>query len=127
MDERGVRRVRAAAADRRTCALTTGDEFAVNVDYGPDRVEMSLVGELDSYTAPELRDAFSAIAESGQRLVTVDMGQLSYIDSTGLGVLVAALKRLREQGGELRLRNLTDQARTVFEITGLFMVFTIDK
>jgi anti-sigma B factor antagonist len=60
------------------------------------------MGELDSYTAPDLRDAFAGVTESGHRIVVVDMAGLSYIDSTGLGVLVAALKRLREQRGELR-------------------------
>jgi len=107
--------------------MPIGEDFKVTVNYGADHVEMFLFGELDSYTAPDLRDAFAGVTESGHRIVVVDMAGLSYIDSTGLGVLVAALKRLRDQRGELRLRNLTEQAHTVFEITGLLSVFTIEQ
>ena len=57
----------------------------------------------------------------------VDMSGLAYIDSTGLGVLVGALKQAREMGGDVRLRSLNPQAYNVFDITGLTRVFTIEE
>jgi len=60
-------------------------------------------GELDLATAPQLHDEFVGLVNRGIQTVTVVMAQLGFIDSTGLGVLVTALKRSREHGGDLTL------------------------
>jgi anti-sigma B factor antagonist len=76
-------------------------------------------GELDVATAPRLREQLlAAIAEGGPRLV-VDLGDVDFLDSTGLGVIVGVLKRARTLGGDLRLVCPSPAIRRVFEITAL--------
>ena len=86
---------------------------------------MCLTGELDIATAPRLREEFQRLAKSGIRAVTVDLARLTFIDSTGLSVLVMAMKRLRHDGGDLALRSPNATALRVFEVTGLTKVFAI--
>lgn len=87
--------------------------------------EVRLVGELDLSTAPQLRDELARLAAGGATMVTVDLSELAFLDSTGLSVLTTGLKRLRQQGGELALRSPTPSTRKVLEITGLTEVFPI--
>ena len=87
--------------------------------------EVRLLGELDLGTAPQLRDELDRLAADGAKLVTVDLSDLAFIDSTGLSVLINALKRIREQGGDMALRSPTPGTRKVLEITGLTEVFSI--
>jgi len=87
--------------------------------------EVRLLGELDMATASLLRDELLRLTSGGATLVTVDMADLAFIDSTGLSVLITALKRLRQQGGDMALRSPTPGTRKVLEITGLTEVFSI--
>ena len=73
--------------------------FALEVTQGEADAVVRLTGELDMATAPALRSELAGLAARGVRTVTVDMAQLNFIDSTGLNVLIADLKRLREGGG----------------------------
>lgn len=87
--------------------------------------EVRLLGELDMGTAPRLRDELVRLTEEGASFVTVDLSELAFIDSTGLSVLITALKRLRQRGGNMTLRSPTPGTRKVLEITGLTEVFSI--
>lgn len=82
-------------------------------------------GEIDVYTSPDFRAALYALVDRGDDPVVIDFSDVSFIDSSGLGVLVGALKRVREHGGEVELRGLTPATRKVLEITGLTKLFTI--
>jgi len=82
-------------------------------------------GELDLYTSPRLRECLTQRIDDGARQLVVDLGAVTFVDSTALGVLVAALKRVRAEGGTLELRAPTPSARKVLEITGLNRVFTV--
>jgi len=82
-------------------------------------------GELDLYTSPRLREVLTERIDGGARHLVVDLGGVTFVDSTALGVLVSALKRVRAEGGDLDLRAPTPSARKVLEITGLIRVFTI--
>ncbi|MBA2279876.1 MAG: STAS domain-containing protein [Acidimicrobiia bacterium] len=84
-------------------------------------------GEVDFGTAPRLRDAVVKVATDGARLAVVDLSEVQFLDSTGLGVLVACLKRFRSLGGDLRLVVTSDRVRNVFEITGLTTAFGIHE
>jgi anti-sigma B factor antagonist len=86
--------------------------------------EIRLLGELDMSTASRLRDELARLATDGPSLVTVDLSELSFIDSTGLSVLITGLKRLRQEGGDMALRSPTAGTRKVLEITGLTEVFS---
>jgi anti-sigma B factor antagonist len=68
-----------------------------------DRTVLSVRGELDLYTAPTLRDRVLAAADEGQRRLVIDLSGVPFMDSSGLGVIVACVKRLRESGGDLAL------------------------
>ena len=100
--------------------------FDINTEQlGPDAYVISLVGEVDLYTAPEFKQKLLDVIGQGGREVIVDFSDTTFIDSTTLGVLVGGVKRLRTNDGQLSLvcndRNITK----IFEITGLDRVFTI--
>lgn len=90
-----------------------------------DWTVLAVRGEVDVYTAPRLRERLIEIVSSGARKVVVDLEGVDFLDSTGLGVLVGALKRLRSNDGDLALVCTQARIRKVFEITGLTKVFTM--
>jgi anti-sigma B factor antagonist len=80
-------------------------------------------GRLDVAGAPALKDAIVDLAKNGQPKVVIDMEGVSFVDSTGLGSVIAALKRIRNRQGELRLAAPNQQVRVVLELTTLDKVF----
>jgi anti-sigma B factor antagonist len=86
---------------------------------------LDVAGEIDVYTAPQLRERLIALVEGGARHVIVNLDRVEFLDSTGLGVLVGALKRLRGVGGELFLACGQERLLKIFRITGLDRVFTM--
>lgn len=82
-------------------------------------------GEVDLHTAPMLRERIHELTEQGTDRIVLDLGGLSFMDSTGLGVLVAGLKRLKSRGGELVLAQMQDPVKKVLQVTGLDKVFDI--
>ena len=82
-------------------------------------------GEIDVYTAPRLRDKFTELVAAGSYDIIVDMQNVEFLDSTGLGVLVGALKRVRTHNGSLHLVCSQERVLKVFRITGLTKVFAI--
>lgn len=105
--------------------MTTAGQFAFTVADGDGRSEVRLVGDLDISTAPLLREGLLRILADGSGDVTLDLSRLSFIDSTGLSVLVGAYKRARESGRTVVLRSPRPSARKVLEISGLDTVFEI--
>jgi anti-sigma B factor antagonist len=82
-------------------------------------------GEVELHNAPRLREVLKRICETPGPCCVVDMSGVSFIDSTGVGVLVGALKRAREHGGSLALACPQPRVRRVFEITGLLAALPI--
>jgi anti-sigma B factor antagonist len=80
---------------------------------------VDVAGELELHNAPQLRAELLKLCEADAPCVAVDLSGLTFIDSTGIGVLVGALKRAREHGGALTLICPVPRIRRVFEITGL--------
>jgi anti-sigma B factor antagonist len=80
-------------------------------------------GELDVYSAPRLREALIDLIGAGHRRLILDMDGVTFIDSTGLGVLIGGLKRLRGAGGELRVVATVEPVVRIMRITGLNRVF----
>jgi anti-sigma B factor antagonist len=99
--------------------------FRVSTDEGDDGTVLRVVGEVDVYTSPALRDELYRLIDTGAPRVTLDLSGMEFIDSSGLGVFVGALKRVRERSSELELRGVQPSTRKVLEITGLVQVFTI--
>jgi len=90
-----------------------------------DRTVVEVGGEIDVYTAPQLRSALNDAVADGARHLVVDMTGTEFLDSTGLGVLVGGLKRVRTMNGDLELVCSSEKILKVFRITGLTKVFTI--
>ena len=86
---------------------------------------LSLRGEIDVYTAPRLRQAIIDLVEGGATRIVVDMEKVDFLDSTGLGVLVGGLKRVRVKEGSLSIVTTQDEILKIFDITGLNRVFDI--
>ena len=82
-------------------------------------------GEIDVYTAPVLRERLDEHISAGRHHLVVDLGDVSFMASTGLGVLVGRLKLVRVTNGTLRLVCSTERILNVFSITGLDKVFQI--
>lgn len=82
-------------------------------------------GEIDVATAPELRDRLTELIEAGTTRLVVDLEDVGFIDSTGLGVLVGGARRARTEDGDLRLVCTNSRILKVFEATGLNEIFTI--
>ena len=82
-------------------------------------------GELDVYTAPQLRARLHDLVDAGISTVTLDLADLAFIDSSGLGVIVGTLKRLRERDGNLVLRSPSRATAKVLDITGLSQILDV--
>ena len=82
-------------------------------------------GEIDVYTAPKLRDKITELVAAGNYDILVDMEEVEFLDSTGLGVLVGGLKKVRAHDGSLELVCNQDRLLKIFRITGLDSVFDI--
>jgi anti-sigma B factor antagonist len=90
-----------------------------------DRTVVTVGGEIDVYTAPKLRDKITELVNAGQHTLVVDMEKVEFLDSTGLGVLVGGLKKVRAHAGSMELVCSQDRLLKIFRITGLAKVFTI--
>jgi anti-sigma B factor antagonist len=99
--------------------------LVATVDRPRPRVAvLSPVGELDAYMAPELREQLHDLAaEESLELLVVDLSRVTFLDSSALGVLVGALRRLRERKRTLRLVEPRPTVRRIFEITLLDRAF----
>src|SRR4029453_10576022 len=82
-------------------------------------------GQLIVGNRQELKQKVLDELEKGEKKFLIDLSQTGYIDSSGLGVLVSLSKKIREQGGELRLANLNEDLKTLFELTKLDTLFKI--
>jgi anti-sigma B factor antagonist len=100
--------------------------------YRTDGIEVVTVeGEIDIYTAPRLRELLIDLVGKGNYHLIVDLDKVGFLDSTGLGVLVGGLKRVRPHDGWLDLVCTQEQILNIFRITGLTKVFglypTVDQ
>ncbi|MEA2304400.1 MAG: anti-sigma factor antagonist [Solirubrobacteraceae bacterium] len=86
---------------------------------------IAVAGEVDIFTAPELKRAIAAAIDGGARRLVVDLTETRFLDSTALGVLIGAVKRLRPLEGRLVIVNTEPSTAKTFEITGLDQIFTI--
>lgn len=85
----------------------------------PGRSTIVAVGEIDFVSSPRLHEALSRVISEGRHIVEVDLSRVTFIDSSGLGTLVAADRHLRAVDGELRVVAASEQAARVIAITGL--------
>lgn len=84
---------------------------------------IAFTGRLDFLSAGDARTRLATAVEEGNRRLVVDLGDTAFIDSSGLGALIAGLKAARKAGGDLRIARPTEQARAVLALTSLDRVF----
>jgi len=96
-------------------------DFALDTSDGT--TVLVVTGEIDISTAPRLREHLQQLDAPE---VVIDLTAMTFIDSTGLGVLVGAVKRVRENGGNLILRRPSRSTRKVLDISGLASMVTIE-
>ena len=82
-------------------------------------------GVLGNEQASKLRQEISEVVESGAKLILLDLQGVTFIDSSGLGVLAMAFKTVRNAGGRLCFCSVNDQPRMLFELTGMEQVFEV--
>jgi anti-sigma B factor antagonist len=99
--------------------------FEMQIKNEENATVIELVGDLDFHTARRLREKLVELHAQGSNEVVLDMTLLEFIDSSGLSVLVAGLKRLRNSNGNLRLRAVPDQTKRVLEVSGLSRVLSV--
>jgi len=90
-----------------------------------EKTVLEVGGEVDVYTAPKLRERLVELVGEGHHDLIVDMTKVEFLDSTGLGVLVGGLKRVRAHDGSLALVCSQERILKIFRITGLTKVFPI--
>jgi len=84
-------------------------------------------GQLVVGNRNELKDHLLRLLEKGERRFLIDFAQTGYIDSSGLGALVTLARKIREDGGDLRLSGLNEDLRSLFELTKLDTLFAISE
>lgn len=84
---------------------------------------IAVEGDVDIYTAPRLREVLKEADAAGCGQIVLDLGRCTFLDPTGLGVIVAGLRRARERDGSLALACGSESILKIFRITGLTKVF----
>ncbi len=82
-------------------------------------------GDIDVYSSPKVKETINALIEKEAYKIIINLEDIRYIDSTGLGVLIGALKRVKEHGGNITVVCSNPQIKKVFTITGLVKIFGI--
>lgn len=101
-------------------------ELKVSSQPRGDQVIVTASGEIDLYTAPALQAELAAVLGGGHPVrVVVDLSGVEFCDSTGMNVLLSAMKRARERGGALDLAGPQPAVRKVLQVTGLDSVFNV--
>jgi anti-sigma B factor antagonist len=102
----------------------TGRPPLLDVEAWTDggRLVVEMAGELDVYSAPRLRDVLDQQPSEVRRRVAMELSRLNFLDSSGLGVLIGAMKRAQALGGGLCLVGTQERVLKTFRITGLVHV-----
>lgn len=99
----------------------------ISIDQVEQDVQhVAVSGEVDTYTAPQLREALLPLTAATNQTIIVELADVDYMDSTGLGVFVASLKSCETSGSQLKLRGMTPRVRRIFSITGLATIMDIE-
>jgi len=90
-----------------------------------EQTELKIEGTLDAVTAPELRTIVDELVTETRKEVVLELSALRLIDSSGVGVIVSLFKRIRANGGQVRIVGLRDQPRAIFRLLRLDRVFPV--
>ena len=103
-------------------------DLTVNITTQQDNSILGVIsGEIDAHTAPKLREQLLAIDTKSTNKAVLDLVGVGYMDSTGIGVIVAFYKSVIADGGELTLIGLSPRLKRLFDITGLSGIIHIEE
>ncbi|MCQ3810795.1 MAG: STAS domain-containing protein [Acidimicrobiia bacterium] len=100
-------------------------EFGVSIASRGQWEILTVTGEIDMATAPRFRQRLLAVISTGAQNVVIDLSGVDFIDSTGLGVLMGAAKRVRSSGGDIRLVMAGSRLAELIELTRLDRVLDV--
>jgi len=103
----------------------SGEAMDIDVTRSAEITVVVPRGDLDMAAADQMKRVLTGLVNEGSVKLLVDLGQVGYIDSSGMGALVATLKHARTAGGDLHLCTLQDDVRAIFEMTRLIKAITI--
>jgi anti-sigma B factor antagonist len=86
---------------------------------------LSCIGSLDSETLAKFKQATQKLCDNGATRLVLEGGQLTFIDSMGLGALISLLRKVKEHEGDIKVANLTPDVETIFQITRLHRLFDV--
>jgi anti-sigma B factor antagonist len=101
-------------------------ELNINIVEEKSKSVVRLSGEIDVYTAPQLKEKLLPLTKTNGNDIIVDMEFITYMDSTGLGVFISGLKSSKENNSHLKIINLSDRVYRVFNITGLHEIMDLE-
>ncbi|KEF38828.1 anti-anti-sigma factor [Schinkia azotoformans MEV2011] len=101
-------------------------DLKIDIEESLNSRVVKLAGEVDVYTAPMLRDAIIPLTVKKDSNLIVDMTEVGYMDSTGLGVFIGAFKSSHQHMNSLKLIGVTEKIERLFQITGLSEIIDID-
>lgn len=101
------------------------EDLSIHVHVADEMQVFELVGSLDIATSPTVRAALTSASERGNHRLVVDLTQVDFLDSTGLGALIGGQRRAKEFNGEVRLVAKEGQILRLLRITGLLKVFAV--
>lgn len=99
--------------------------LTINIEEQNKQAIMTLKGEIDVYTAPKLKEQLNELVGESEADVLVDLKDVTYMDSTGLGTFVSGLKHAKESGTTLKLIRANERLYRLFKVTGLDHVIDV--
>ncbi len=101
--------------------------LTIDVSNKENTAYLTLEGEVDAFTAPKLKETILPLTKEEGQTVEVDFANVDYMDSTGLGVFISALKSTKEHNSEMKLVHMQERVYRLFKITGLTEIMNIES
>jgi anti-sigma B factor antagonist len=104
-----------------------GMNILIDIKGSHESKYVTIKGEIDVYTAPELKEQLLQLSEVDKVRLIVDLEGVTYLDSTGLGVFIGVFKNVQKNHGDFRIVGLSDRLERLFSITGLSEIMNIER
>ncbi|BBW95730.1 anti-sigma F factor antagonist [Geobacillus sp. FSL W8-0032] len=101
--------------------------LAIDLEVKQDVLIVRLSGELDHHTAEALREQVTDVLENqGIRHIVLNLGQLTFMDSSGLGVILGRYKQIKNMGGQMVVCAVSPAVKRLFDMSGLFKIIRLE-
>lgn len=103
----------------------TQDNFSVNITQSEGIFQVYLNGYLDAHSAPQLETEIEKIIQGNNYKIIFEFSNLEYISSAGLGIFMTFIEEVRKNNGDIKLTNMTEKVKVIFDLLGFNMLFEI--